>query len=268
MNRNLILALLIGATAAISWVPLILEPSLYLPWWIPLCVIALAAGLAALLSGLWLRYLFIAAFSSLAGLLAGYSIWPLADGIAQSYTGIASLVATLAVALVCLVTGLIGRGLSASNLLRQPVAWALLAGCAAFGPTALAARPGLIAWRVAHNNALAAQRFASLQTAVERARKKHGSASICDGQSLKENYSGPPFSDRSWRYIAGNYVKEDGYLFGIWINCSQPDRYIIDAGPQTEKADGTRKFCADQSGKVGCGLDPVNSNNGCVPCAP
>ena len=271
MKRNLILALLLGATAAISWLPLILEPSLDIPGWVPLVVIGLGAGFAAFISGRWVRYLFIAALFTLAGLLTGYRVWPLEDGIAQSYAGFASLAVTLAVAVCCLVTGLIGRALSRLNMTPRSGAWVLLAGCAAFGPAALAVRPELIAMRVAHNNALAARRFTSLKTAVEHVRTKQGgAASICDGQSLKNSYSGPQLSDRSWRYLAGNYVKEDGYLFGIWIDCSQPDHYIIDARPNRAKADGTKELCTDQSGKVGCGVE-WNGNTKreeCAACSP
>jgi hypothetical protein len=106
----------------------------------------------------------------------------------------------------------------------------------------------------------------SLKNAVERTMADtDGARRFCDGQALKHHYSGPPFTDRDWRFIAGNYVREDGYDFGIY--CLQPQgAYAIDASPARGKADGSRRFCADQSGHVGCGTQWSGSGNACIPC--
>lgn len=268
MRRSAILLFLITAGSVLCWLPSILEPSLDLPTWVPLTVIALSVGLATILSGgRWLRFLVVSAAATLVGIVAGYTIWPMEDGIAQSYVGLAALAAMFAVALACLVTGLIGRKLSVVNQSRRRAVWILLAACVAFGPVTLALRPSLIAHRVARNDHFAEQRFESLKLAVERTRSQPGgSASICDGRSLKKNYSGPRFSARNWRYIAGNYVQEDGYLFGIWIDCSRPERYTIDVRPVRAEADGSRRFCTNESGRIGCDTQWNRSWGECVPC--
>lgn len=268
MARNAILLLLVGIGSALAWFPLILEPTLDLPAWIPLAVIALSAGLATILSeGRWLRFFLVCSAASLAGLVVGYSVWPMEDGIAQSYAGIAIVVATLAVALVSLVAGLIGRMIPLEKRKPRGAAWVVLAGCIAFGPVALALRPALIAHRVEHNDRLAAQRFQALKRSVELTRAEEAKpGNICDGMALKRNYAGPAFSDRDWRYIAGNYVQEDGYIFGISVDCSKPGTYSIDVRPKRERADGTRRFCSDQSGMVGCGLDWSGRGESCLPC--
>jgi hypothetical protein len=269
MKTNTILLLLVAACSAVSWWPLILEPALDLPWWVPLTVIALCSGLATILSnGRWLYFLGVSASATFAGLLVGFALWPWEDGIAQSYAGLATLAATLAVALVSLIAGLVGRWLPVASKKHRQALSLVLAACAAFGPAALAVRPSIIAHRVTRNNRLAADRFQSLKTAVERtAMDPVLPAPICDGQSLKHNYSGPPFSAQSWRYIAGNSVKEDGYLFAIVIDCSHPVHYTIDVRPARSGADGTRTFCTDESGRVGCEMEWNGTGDECIPCA-
>jgi hypothetical protein len=154
--------------AAVSWWPLILEPTLDLPFWIPLTVVALCSCLAAALSnGGWLHIPAVASAATLAGLLAGFILWPLEDGIAESYAGIASLAVTLAVVLLSLVAGLVGRQLRAAGEMHRRAQWLALAACVAFGPVVLAVRPTIIAHRVARNDRVAADRFQSLKTAVE-----------------------------------------------------------------------------------------------------
>jgi hypothetical protein len=231
-------------------------------------VVGVSTGLATILSrGRWLRFLVISSVCTLIGTAMGFTIWPLEDGIAQSYSGVAVIAATIAAAVVCLVAGLVGRKLTALNARHRRALWIALAACVAFGPVVLVLRPGLIGIRVAHNNRMAAERFAGLKVAAERTRMEPGGAALlCDGQSLKRNYAGPPFTDRNWQHIVGNYVKEDGFVFGISIDCSQPRRYSIDVRPERERADGTRRFCTDESGKIGCGLDSSGRGERCLPC--
>ena len=272
MNRDVVLGFLVAAVSAVSWLPSILEPSLDLSGWVPLGVVGLAAGLATMLSeGRWFRFLLIAAVSTLAGTLAEFMVWPLEDGIAQSYVIFAVVAAALAVAVVCLITGLIGRALAPLASTRRRAVWLAFVACVAYGPAALALRPELIALRVAHNESLAASRFSALKAAAEKTEiEQNGAARFCEGQSLKKNYLGPPISDANWRHIAGNYIKEDGYLIGIFVDCARPGRYAIDLRPQRARADGIRKFCTDQSGMVGCGVEwgGLTRQWECTPCSP
>lgn len=266
MRTNAILLFLVIAVSAVCWWPLIIEPTLGLPFWIPLIVVGLCSGLATVLSGgRWLRFAAASSATTFVGALAGFVFWPLEDGISQSYALFAVIAAVLAVAIISVVVGLACRRIAVSNERFRLALWFALAACVAFGPVALALRPAV----VAHREALAAERFASLKLAVERTRAESGnSASICDGQALKRNYAGPPMSDGDWRYIAGNYIREDGYIFGIWIDCSHADHYIIDVRPAGGRADGTRSFCTDESGKVGCEMGTGRVlGSACVPCA-
>ncbi len=101
---------------------------------------------------------------------------------------------------------------------------------------------------------MAAERFASLQSAVETTIATNGdSTRICDGEALRQHYSGPPFSKDDWNRIAGNYVKQDGYLFMVYYH--QNPGYMIDAMPDRRKADGTRHFCTEKPSKMRCGMD-------------
>jgi hypothetical protein len=273
MNRGLGLGASVAVVAAVSWLPSILEPSAGFPPWLPLAVIGLSTGLATILSGgRWFRFLAIAAISTLAGMLTEFMIWPLEDGIAQSYAIFAVLAAALAVAVVCFLTGIIGGAVTPLASKRTRAVWLAFAACVAFGPAELAVRPGVIEYRVAHNERLAAERFSGLKAAIEKTRMEQGGADrLCDGQSLRENYNGPPFSQADWQRLAGNYVKEDGYLIGIWIDCSRPARYSIDLRPERPRADGIRKFCTDQSGKIGCGVEwrvSPRQEEECTPCSP
>lgn len=268
-ERQVLLAALVAASSMLCWWPVILRPSLDLAVWIPLIVIALSAGLATILAGgRWLLFGIVSAAATGLGMLAGFAAWPLQDGIAQSYAGIACLVATIAVAVVSILAGLAGQVASRLLAKRKLAVWIVFAGCVAFGPATLAVGPIIIGKRVAHNDKMAAERFASLKLAVEKTNRTPGGCrDVSDGQVLKRNYSGPPFSDGSWRYIAGNAVIEDGYYFSIQIDCSQTTQYVIDAQPVRPKTDGSRRFCTDQTGNVGCGVDVSNSPMQCIPCA-
>jgi len=198
-RTNTILSLLVAACSAVSWWPSTLEPALDVPWWIPLIVVALGSGLATILSnGRWLYFLGLSASGTFAGLLVGFALWPPEDGIAQSYAGLESLAATLAVALLSVVAGLAGRMLPVAVKKHRQAFWLVLAACAAFGPGALAVRPSIIAHRVARNDRLATSRFQSLKTAVERTAMDPAlPARICDGETLKRNYSDQPSAPKA-----------------------------------------------------------------------
>jgi len=174
-------------------------------------------------------------------------------------------VATLAATLVSLVAGLVGRKVSVWYEKRRHVLWGALLCCIAFGPLALALTPPLVASRVARNHQVAAERFESLKNAVEQTRAQSGDPGrVCDGQILKQHYSGPPFSEEDWHRITGNYVKQDGYVFGIY--CHEKGGYTIDAFPARERADGTLRFCTDESRKVGCSMEFNRSRYACIAC--
>ena len=105
----------------------------------------------------------------------------------------------------------------------------------------------------------------SLKKAVEITRaESDGASKICDGTALERHYTGPPFSDADWQRIAGNYVKQDGYFFMIY--CHEKGGYTIDALPARPAGDGTRHFCTDESGKLGCRREWDGSRNKCLPC--
>jgi hypothetical protein len=272
VRKNAVLVLLVVTGSSICWWPVTKEPSLDLPAWVPLIVIALCCCLATILAGgKWLRFVAASSAATMVGLLFAYTVWPLEDGVAQSYAGFVTVVAAVAVAVVSVAAGLVGRRISVSNANGRRLVWIALACCVAFGPVVLAVRPEVIAHRVARNDRLAAQRFEGLKLAVERTRLEAGNpARVCEGmtgQALKRNYSGPPFSDKDWHYIAGNYVRADGYVFGMFIDCSQPSHYAIDVHPDRGKADGTRSFCTDETGKAGCRSEWNRTRYACVPCA-
>jgi hypothetical protein len=113
--------------------------------------------------------------------------------------------------------GLIMRGRSISNQIFRRVLWAIVLACVAFGPVTLALTPTVAGRRMARNERLAAERFASLKKAVESTRAEaDGANRICDGAALQQHYNGPPFSDTDRRRITGNYVKRDSYFFMVY----------------------------------------------------
>jgi hypothetical protein len=248
------------------WWPVTIEPGLDLPLWLPLVFIAPLAGLAATLSGgRWLRFVVASSVGTFAGLCTGYAIWPPTDAIAGSYAPFTVVVATLAVGLVSLVTSLVGRKVSVSNEKGRGVVRFALLCCVAVGPATLALTPPLVAHRLARNDRIAARRFGSLKSAVEQTMAEGaGPERICDGQVLKQHYSGPPFSEQDWRFIAGNYVTQDGYVFGIY--CHEKGGYTIDAWPVSERVDGTRRFCTDESRVLSCAMEWNRSRYACVAC--
>jgi len=93
---------------------------------------------------------------------------------------------------------------------------------------------------------------------------QYGGDRICNGSFVKQNYNGPPFNESDWRFIAGNYVREDGYEYGIW--CHQQSGYTIDVHPLREKQDGSKKFCTDETGRLGCEAKWIPFRVSCQPC--
>jgi hypothetical protein len=259
MTRNRILLLLALVGSAICWWPAIVEPSLDFPRWILPALVAFLSCASILLSkgrG-WLAFVLVTAAGSFAGLLSGVLLWPSSDGIANSYALIAVLIGTATAAgaaLICgLATFLALRRWPQSVRAAQGVAWALLGVCLAFGPTLLALTKPLVMRRVVRNESTAAIRFASLKNALELTRVDRGATdSICDGQSLQKQYSGPPFTEEDWSRICGNYVEEEEYVYAI--SGSPLGNYLLEARPKMPRVYGygARIFCADASGEVAC----------------
>jgi len=258
--------LLTFAGSALCWWPLIIEPNLELPWWVPLICIALCASLAtALCSQGWPKFLAASATGTFFGHCAGYSIWWPTDPIAGSYVLIGVVVATSVAVLIALVAALAGRRLIFSSPTHRRAAWMVLVGCAAFGPFALALTPPLVRYRIRANDRVAALRFESLKNAVQQtASDPNDLVGICNGSAVKRHYSGPRFSEDDWHRITGNYVKQDGYFFMVY--CREQGGYTIDAMPARTKGDGTRRFCTDESGRPGCGMKFNGSRHACTSC--
>jgi len=266
VSRDNLLVVLTVIGSALCWWPAIVEPSLDFPRWILLALIALMTALATALSnGRCLRFVAASTAGTFAGLCGGFALFPLSDGIASSYIPDAVVVATLLSVFVSLVAGLAGRKLPVSNENHRRAVWLAFVCCVAFAPVALALTPPLVARRVARNDRVAAARFESLKNAVERTMAEAGDPGrICDGRALKR-HSGPPFSNEDWRRIAGNAVKQDGYYYMVY--CREQGGYTIEAIPWSGKGNGTRQFCTDESGRVGCGMEWNRSRHACIPCA-
>jgi hypothetical protein len=269
MRKDMLLVVLCVIGSALWWWPVIMDPNLELPDWVPLGLVGLSTGLSTILSGgRWLRFLAVSVIGAVAGLCAGFAIWWPSDPIAGSLVPLDVVVGTLATALVSFVACLTVRKIRIPTETIRRVMWIALAVCLAFGPATLAITPSLVARRVVINDRVAEERFLSLKRAVEQTvAERDGLAGICDRKTLKRHYSGPPFSEMDWHFIAGNYVKRDGYVFGIWIYCPEPTDFAIDAWPVREKGYGTSRFCSDASGKVGCTLDVGSSGYACRACA-
>jgi hypothetical protein len=243
----------------------LIEPNLDLPWWVPLASIALCAYLATVLCPVqWLWFPVASATGTFSGLCVGYRLWWPTDPIAGPWVPITVAVASAATLLVAFIAAAAGRRITLVPAIRPRAVWPVLVGCVAFGPVALALTPRFVALRIAVNDRLAAERFASLKSAVQQiASDPRGR--ICDGLALKRHYSGPRFSDEDWGRITGNYVKQDGYFFMVY--CREQGGYTINAMPARNKGDGTRHFCTDESARLGCGMRFNGSRYACTQCA-
>lgn len=268
MNRNALLIVLTMTGSALCWWPTIIEPGLGLSAWLPVVLVALMTGLSTTVSnGSWLGFPIAATVGTFAGLCGGFVLFPSTDGIANSYAPIGVVVGTLAAVLVSLVASVVAKRVPLPNENHRHVLWVALVCCVAFGPVALALTPPLVAHRIARNDRLAGERFDSLRSAVgQTVAEGGGPGRSCDGQALRRHYSGPPFSEKDWQLITKHYVKQDGYYF--LVGCGEQGRYSIHGIPWGGKADGTRQFCADQSGKVGCSWEFRSDRWLCVDATP
>jgi len=253
-------------SASLGWLPFIMRPSLDLPVWLPLTCVGLSAALSSFLRPEhWRVFLRSTAGGSFAGFLFGYTIWPPLDKAAIAAI-VLTTVGTAVTVFVALVSTFVGSRLSVANPTLRNTAWLALAFVAAFGIICLGLTPPLVARRIVRNERLAAERLMALERAVEAILAANpGRSQLCDGSLLAKNYSGPAFSEEDWRRITGNYVKQDGYFFMIY--CRENPGYVIDAHPVRDLEDGIRRFCVDESRKIGCRVEWNRSRYACLPCS-
>jgi hypothetical protein len=268
MRTSQLLVIVTAIGSALCWLPNSMEPSLDLWWWSPLVVVALLAAISTSQAHRrWVMFCLASAIGTFAGLCLGIAIWPSPDPIAQTFSGSDLVMGTATSIIVSLAACLVGRRISINSGPVLFASWIVLGCCVAIGPVTMLLTPRLVAQRVARNDQLAAERFAGLKNALERVRAESGGLDrTCNGQAIKRNYSGPPFGEKDWDYIGGNYVKQDGYVFGIWCHQTEHGGYALDVWPERQKADGSRKFCADESGRAGCNLAWDGTRNVCSPC--
>jgi hypothetical protein len=115
MRKDDLLIVLAAAGSALCWWPFFMMqlPDRSPLWFAPYPLIALVAGCCAFLSGgRWLRFAVVSSVSTFVGIFIGRAIWPDEDGIAQSFLLYGAGLATLIVALVSSLAGLVGRLLS------------------------------------------------------------------------------------------------------------------------------------------------------------
>jgi len=210
-TKHIRLVTLTFLSASLCWLPIIMMPGLDLSVWLPLTCVALSSALCAFLNREhWRLFIVSSITASFGGLCISYPLWPRIQKAAVAIPLFVTL-GTVATAIVVLPSAFVGSRLSVRHHTLHNAAWFALIMTAAFGPTCLALTPSFVARRVARNEQIAADRFTSLQRAVERTfGARFDRAEICDGSILKQNYSGPPFTDEDWRRITGNYVKQGG----------------------------------------------------------
>jgi hypothetical protein len=269
MRKDMLLAGLTFIGASICWCSSYPEPLLHMPFWLPVAVIVLLTGLSTAISvKRWLPFVVASIAGTLVGTLTLVSLplTPTEDPLGRAYAGFAIIFATSITGALSLISALVGHKLSLKAQDHRRSVWIALGCCIAFAPvTALLAKP-LVAWRMARNEKYAAERLNALSHAAQRVRAETGNPElVCDGQALKRNYSGPPFSESNWRHIAGNHVMENGYLFRIWCDQNEQGGYTIDAQPN-RPWDGVREFCTDESGMIGCGVESGAQRDECTPC--
>jgi hypothetical protein len=266
MNRQTILLCLAGAGTTLSWLSISIKPSLDLPWWLPLPIIMLTIFSATVLSkGVGLRLLLVSIAGSLFGLCAGIAISWTSSERDESFVWLGVAIATVTTALVSVIALLIGLKVSAIVARYQTSVWLVLLLTSMWGLPTLALTPVFVSRRVARNDQIAAERVHSLKIAVEQSVSRSGKPEqICNGSALRKHYSGPAFSEESWKHIIGSYVKEDGYIFTV--TCREMDRYSIDAQPARRLGDGTRRFCIDGPDTVECDTKWDGVREACMPC--
>lgn len=240
--------------------------SLVARWWLPLPLIVLGSGLATALCGeRWWHFALASGVGTFNGVCSGYVIWHPADRVETAYSGLLIIVATLAAFILSLVANSAMRKSTLSNLKLRHAVWIGVGCCFSVGPIALAVAPPLVAYRVAGNDRAAAKRLQALNDAAKQLLSETGdSEQICNGKALQRHYSGPMFSEDDWRYITGNYVNRDGYVFAVY--CKEKGGYVVEAWPARGAVDGTHRLCADEAHPIGCDIGSNGVRRVCEPC--
>jgi hypothetical protein len=275
MRSDVLLVCLTVVGSAVCWWPAFIYPRLDSIWWVSLAVPALCAGLSSVLSHRrWPLFLIASIMGNIEAQCVGNTIWGAREPMAGFFVAVAIVVTSIAVAVTSLLACLAGRKVSIPAGRPRLAVWVAVSAVVAFGPIARALTPPLVAYRVARNDEVAAERFSSLRSAAKQTVAESGDLqSICDGSSLRRHYVGPSFSNEDWRVIADNYVRQDGYTFihqdgySYMVYCREKaGGYTIAAFPARDQGDGTRQFCADESGRLGCRMEWNGSRFGCLPC--
>ena len=227
MQRDKLLVGITFAGSILLWWPTIMAISLVTHWWLPLPLIVLGSGLAtALCSQGWWHFALASGVGTFIGICSGYMIWHPADGVETAYSGLLIIMATLAAFILSLLANSAMRKSTLSNLKLRHAVWIGVGCCFLVGPLALAVAPPLVAYRLAGNDRAAAQRLEALNNAAKQLLSETGGPEqICDGKALQRHYSGPMFSEEDWRYITGNYVNRDGYVFTVY--CKEKGGYCL-----------------------------------------
>lgn len=130
--------------SGLCWWPVIVEPGLDLPSWIPLASAA-STGLPTILHrARWPLFLLASGLGTFSGLSVAYMIWWPTDPIAETWVPYSVAAVTLAAVIVSLVAALAARYVVISHATWRRAVWVVLSGCVAFGPLALALTPPLV----------------------------------------------------------------------------------------------------------------------------
>lgn len=236
-----------------------------LPIWISLACGALGSCMAiALRPSAWPLIVLASGVGTAGGLISGFLIWPPDDPIAVPLVPYSAGIMAFAVMLAALFSALITRRRVVSGQKLRRALWALMFVCFSFGPVASTLVLAAVPSRVVRNDHLADERFHALKDSLVQTRKTNWTSPLTSGISLKLHYSGPPFADSDWQCIVGDLVEKDGYMFRVYA--AGDGGYILSVSPARMYLDGTRRFCSDESGKSGCGVEWTESRLTCLPC--
>lgn len=257
MSHSLVCLTLLGS--ALSWSPYFVSD---LPFWISLACSVLGGCLSiALLPSAWPWIVLASGVGTCGGFVVGFLMYPPSDPIAGPWVPYVAALMTLFVMCVGLLAGVILRRQSVSSKTVRRTIWAAVVAWVACGPMSVALAPTLIP----HNEQLAAERFTALKNAMEKAVEAYRTSHVSDGRALKPHYFGPAFSNSDWARIASTPVEKDGYSFIIYA--TEKGGYTISATPVKDHVSGVRRFCTDESGKLGCDVEWNGSRHACLPCS-
>ena len=257
ISPTLVCLTLLGS--ALSWLPSFV---IDLPFWTSLACILLGSCLSmALLPSAWPWIVLASGVGTFGGFIVGSRMYPAGDPIGSPWVPYGAAVMALFVMCAGLFAGAILRRQSVSSKMVRRTIWAAVVAWVAFGPMSVALAPTLIP----HNERLAAERFTALKDAMEKAVEAYRTSYVSDGRALKPHYFGPAFSNSDWARIARTPVKKDGYSFILYA--TENGGYTISATPVKDHVGGVRRFCTDESGKLGCHVEWNGSRHKCLPCS-